>query len=495
MITLHPNQTEDNVTMPNYKDKLCEICKESYPPSSPKQKYCDKCKEEGRKIADRIRDRKRSRKKFDYKEHHRFCLCCGKEFFTYYDRKVFCGEKICDQFRVNIKNKNAHITRDRTYLIEKGRRYYKENREYCCLKRAERYRELHPEAKEYNPGRVYKHSIDYIRDYVENLGYRLLSEEYVNSKEKILLQCPSGHKWETTFHCFRDTPNLRGARCFHCYINNNYVSKPEQKVRDYILGNFPDIEVIFNDRKKIYPRELDLYFPEYSLAIEICGLYWHSDTATGTNKYYHYNKMMDCYKKGIRLITIFEDEINNKFDVLKSIIGRALNKATYNIHATDCIVKGIDTIEATEFLEDNYIHDSPTYNKAIGLFYGNTLVSVAGINSVNNTVELKINCPAINYNIIGCTNRFIEYITNNNHVNIKCYCDMRYSDIFDPIYELSGFKLSSLVKCTPHYFNSKTRYMGILFKKHEIDTMIDHGYNRIWDCGYRLYTKSYTPAY
>ena len=51
------------MTMTDYKNKFCSLCGKEYTPSSPKQKYCVICKEEGRKLADLKRDRKRSRSK------------------------------------------------------------------------------------------------------------------------------------------------------------------------------------------------------------------------------------------------------------------------------------------------------------------------------------------------------------------------------------------------------------------------------------------------
>jgi hypothetical protein len=75
--------------MPNYKERICEVCEEPYIPTSPKQKFCIECKDDGRKLADRIRDKKRNRDKFDYQEYNRVCLSCEKEFSTFYSKKDF----------------------------------------------------------------------------------------------------------------------------------------------------------------------------------------------------------------------------------------------------------------------------------------------------------------------------------------------------------------------------------------------------------------------
>jgi len=48
--------------------------------------------------------------------------------------------------------------------------------------------------------------------------------------------------------------------------------------------------------------ELDLYYPEYNLAIEFNGLFWHSDHMKEQS--YHYDKYLACKTAGIRLVQI-----------------------------------------------------------------------------------------------------------------------------------------------------------------------------------------------
>lgn len=38
-----------------------------------------------------------------------------------------------------------------------------------------------------------------VKEYIELFGYELLSEKYINAREKIKLQCPIGHTFEITF--------------------------------------------------------------------------------------------------------------------------------------------------------------------------------------------------------------------------------------------------------------------------------------------------------
>ena len=79
-----------------------------------------------------------------------------------------------------------------------------------------------------------KYSYNFIKEYLENEGYKLLSTEYKNCKEKLILQCPEGHIFKLDFDCFK-----RGQRCIICHI-----SKGERRIMDWLEEN--NIEYIYN---------------------------------------------------------------------------------------------------------------------------------------------------------------------------------------------------------------------------------------------------------
>lgn len=82
--------------------------------------------------------------------------------------------------------------------------------------------------------------------------------------------------------------NLKGKA--ETYILNKLITKAEP-----------------NNRKIIHPKELDLWIPEYKIAIEYNGTYWHAEERQN-NIYIHREKSILCHEKGIRLIHIFEFE-------------------------------------------------------------------------------------------------------------------------------------------------------------------------------------------
>jgi len=466
-----------------YKEKLCyiESCKKPFIPTSGNQLYCPQCGEKVKESKNKIRWRNKSRIRSNYKEYTRICKNpnCNKEFKTFYKKKIYCGSDICEKERIRIKNHNINIRRNKDYLIKKGRLYYKNHKKLICENKAIKYRQSNPNAIPYIPGRVYKHDLDYVSSYLKEMGYNLLSNEYINNRSKIILQCPYGHIWETTFHNFKDSHN----RCFYCYINNNYVSKPEQKLRDYFKEKIPDINVIYNDRKQIKPLELDFYFPKHKLAIEVCGLYWHSETFGGKSKDYHYKKMMACFDKGIRLLTVFEDELEHKFDNVVSIIFLALGKTNNELNADNCNIKFIDKVTAKDFVNKYSLYNNIHFDKFLGMYYKNKIVGFCGIVILKNILEIKEICFKPFIKINNAYNKFFKEILKNINTKdykiIKAYCDMRYANIFDSVYEKLGFNLINNSKYNFHYFKHGKRFFCNKY---------NNNYQRIWDCGYKVYS-------
>jgi DNA-directed RNA polymerase subunit L len=68
-------------------------------------------------------------------------------------------------------------------------------------------------------------------------------------------------------------------------------SQFEQEVFDFI-STFANAE--FSNRKILNGKELDIYIPEKNLAIECCGLYWHSEKSVGRGRAYHSDKFKEC---------------------------------------------------------------------------------------------------------------------------------------------------------------------------------------------------------
>ena len=101
-----------------------------------------------------------------------------------------------------------------------------------------------------------------------------------------------------------------------------------------------DINIIQNTKRIITPYELDIYLPEYNIAIECNPTSTHNssiDTFTGTigglPYNYHQMKTCMCEDKEILLFHIFGHEWNHKKEIIKSMISNLLHANSNKLYA------------------------------------------------------------------------------------------------------------------------------------------------------------------
>ena len=176
------------------------------------------------------------------------------------------------------------------------------------------------------------------------------------------------------------------------------------------------INYVTNDRSKIGPQELDIYIPKYNIGIECNGIFWHSDKVK--TKTYHYDKLNRCKDVGIDLITIWEDQIIHKPDIVKSMILSKLGIYEHRIGGRKCVVKEIDGKLCSDFLNKYHLQGNTHASIRIGLFYGEDLVSVmtfgkgrtiVGHKNTNNTFELYRYCTKSGFQIVGGFGKMLKY--------------------------------------------------------------------------------------
>ncbi len=299
-----------------------------------------------------------------------------------------------------------------------------------------------------------------------------------------------------------------GRGCPICNpIIPHYVSKPEHDIADF-LKSLGVKKIINSDRKTISPQELDILLPEYNIAIEFDGLYWHSEQQ-GKDLSYHLDKTERCLKQNIQLIHIFEDEWILKQDIVKARLKQILKlNDSRRIHARKCIIKEIDAKTKNEFLEKYHIQGQDRSTLKLGAFYNDELVSVMtfsygniakGSKKIEGVWELNRFCSDPNYHIPGIASKMFTYFKRNfDWQEIFSYADRRWS--IGKVYEKLGFELDHITQPNYWYIKGFERIHRFNLRKKpdepknisERILRLEEGYNRIWDCGnlkYILRTK------
>ena len=161
-------------------------------------------------------------------------------------------------------------------------------------------------------------TFEYVKNFIEKEGYKLISTEYINSSKKLKIQCPCGDIYNVKFNDFQ-----QGKRCPIC-VRNQTSSKAEKEILEYIKSIYEGT-ILPNDRTQVINPltgnmlELDIYLPELNKAIEYNGVYWHSMPIA---KKRDLEKIKQCKEKGISLLVIKEEDwCNNKdFSIIKEFL-------------------------------------------------------------------------------------------------------------------------------------------------------------------------------
>ncbi len=334
-------------------------------------------------------------------------------------------------------------------------------------------------------------------------GYTILGP-YKGMHSKVLVSCPRGHIYSVQPTSFMSG----GKRCKSCFDSLNY-SSAEKEILLFVRSLLRDAVILENTKSVIPPKELDIYIPSKNLAIEYCGLHWHSEGRGNKGRAYHYEKMIKCAESGIRLITIFEDEYLDKKEIVLSRISSSLGVYSDIIYARDTVFSLLSHKEAALFLNNNHLQGYGPSKYKCGLLYKGDLVLVATFGPASRAhaggpdiIELKRLATKCGVCVVGGAGKVIKNAAriiqdDNSRVRyIKSYCDMRWSGFGGTVYDALGFNLVSFTKYTPHYIYGKCRYRNQTLRKNpaerltgktEYELRLEQGYDRIWDCGHRTY--------
>lgn len=252
--------------------------------------------------------------------------------------------------------------------------------------------------------------------------YTLLSN-YTQASDYITVKHNTcGYIWNVQSRQF-----MHGSRCPLCAKS---ISHQEKEVLEFVKSIYKG-NIIENTRSVIYPYELDIYIPEYHLAIEYNGLYWHSDKYKDST--YHYNKSKLCEENGIRLIHIFEYEWNNERQrpILENIISGALG-LNNRIYARKCRCVIKESREMKDFFNKNNIQGFRGGKFAICLEYNNKIVmsyifGKAYFGKGKYEYEVIRGATTLGITVIGGASKIWKYFIDNYKPN-SCvyYVDYNY---------------------------------------------------------------------
>jgi len=296
-----------------------------------------------------------------------------------------------------------------------------------------------------------------------------------------------------------DIYNLNHIFCEKC--NPLLKRTGENSLYEFLTEELKGLVIKRRDRTILNKHELDFYIPHLKLAIEYNGLYWHSEK-NGTKKYYHLNKTKCCLFKEVNLVHIFENEWNNKQEIVKSILRQKFGTSHLSVAARECIIKEINDEQKGVFLDQNHIQGNDRSPVHYGLFYKDSLISAMTFCKSRFDFkcewEMSRYCNKLNHNVVGGASRLMaRFVKDHKPKSIISYSDRRY--FLGGVYEKLDFQFVGFSPPGYHYISKdykvlynrmgyqKSKLPKILPKfdknKSEWENMKDNGFDRIWDCG------------
>jgi len=285
--------------------------------------------------------------------------------------------------------------------------------------------------------------------------------------------------------------------------NTDSYSLAEQEIYDFLVeSGVSDLER--GTRSLIPPYEVDIYSPSHMIAIEYNGLYWHSDKFK--DNHYHKMKYEKCRKQGVQLITIFEDEWNEKHDIIKNTLLYKFGlDQREKVFARKCKIGMIDTETYRRFLERNHILGLTNSSIRFGLFYNETLIGVMGFSKSTqqkaSDYDFILERYATSVNAVGGFTKLLSWFCSNYEwETIETFADKRWSD--GSLYEKAGFHHKKNISPDYSYVKGDQRISKRNFRSttglpdlpgweqgirdEKILTQMN-GYYRIYDCGKLVY--------
>ena len=296
------------------------------------------------------------------------------------------------------------------------------------------------------------------------------------------------------------TRNLIKEYKLESLINRTSRSIQEREIADILRENN---NIVTSCRDIIPDLELDIYIPDKKIAIEFNGSYWHSEIYK--DKYYHQKKTIECAKRGIRLIHIFEYEYNSNREKILAFLKNAVNiNDNTVIYARETEIREVGNSEALEFCEKYHLGNGVKASIRLGLYHNNELVQLMtfGKPRFNSEYEYEVYRLVTKFGVnvaYGINKLFKHFLRIYKPKSVLTYVDIAkftgnsYLKVGFKLCEDIGISKPNYVWVEPYTNQTLTRYQAQKHRLVEIglgDTsesessiMHNNGYYKLYDSG------------
>ena len=314
---------------------------------------------------------------------------------------------------------------------------------------------------------------------------------YTTAKAKVRIRC-------VKHGVFEQQPNnhLNGNGCPECTMSG--TSKIEQS----LFTAFP--MAVAHDRTVLKDREIDMLI-DGRVGVEINGVYWHTE-AQGKHRNYHLDKTERAHAQGVELLQFTDREVNDKFDLVCSMIHAKLGSTPNKIYARKCKIGVVPNAVAMGFCNEHHMQGGVVSSVRYGLWYDGELVALMTFSKsrFSGICDWEIVRFAVKKHttVVGGASKLFTHFTRRHAGSVVSYANRRWSQ--GKLYEALGFTLAHV--SAPNYYwvasNGCTTLSRNKCQKHKLASVLGEqfdptlseagnmqqaGYSRMWDCGNMVY--------
>lgn len=313
--------------------------------------------------------------------------------------------------------------------------------------------------------------------------------------------CAKGHEWSASVY----SRSGAGAGCMTC-ARTQFSSQLEKDIAAYVASILaPDEVMVQPARGVVKGHELDIWLPRLNIAIEVNGLYWHSE-ANGKGKAYHKTKNDACREAGIRLIQVWEDDWKQRQPVIQQMLAQKLGVANERtVFARKTTVEHVPSSEARAFANAHHIQGAVGGTIYLGLRDKDSeLVALMILTKQGSTLTLDRYCTSAN--VPGGHSKLVKALHDvPGWERIVTFADHEVSD--GALYEQTGWTKDGELAPDYRYLYRAERVHKFNFRKKrfredpalkydasltERELAALNGIPRIWDSGKTRYVYDRT---
>ncbi len=252
------------------------------------------------------------------------------------------------------------------------------------------------------------------------------------------------------------------------------------------------LEVFFEEWLKttgiIYQKQYKLdgygYIADFKIGdiiVELDGLYWHSDSII-EDKRYHAKKRQAYMDNNYTPLFFREDEVYNKFPIVKSIVLNKLKTSSKIIYARNCEITTVNK----QFFVDNHLMGKG-YGHIFALSFNEDIVAAIQVRRLKNKdYEISRFCSSLNTNVVGGFSRLVKCAERALDMDsLKTFIDLRYGK--GDYLESLGF-IPTTANLSFKWTNGTETFHRLKFRG---NSGYKQGLFKIWDCGQLPFHKVY----